>query len=126
MSGYTKGPWKVLQVGSEVTRIVGFSDNGYGKRSVQFDIAEVRGKDWVLPAEIKANTNLIAAAPELLEDAVSTDQGYDWFLSQLTDFRLYQGSWSLENGDNWAASIVAHIKSRQIGTKAAIAKAEGK
>lgn len=60
----------------------------------------------------------------LLEDAKSTLQGYEWFKEQLQNFIAYQGSWTLEVGENWANSLIAHIESRMIGTKAVIAEQE--
>lgn len=109
----TEGPWR--QRGDDSVCVVDMNGNA------------ICYTDTFLPKEqCVANARLIASAPDLLDEARSIDHGYDWILSQLTDFRLYQGSWSLENGDSWAASLVANIKSHQIGTKAVIERAEAK
>lgn len=119
MSKHTPGPWAAAaRQGSDWDLVV-------YKPDTSLEICQMF-HDFTKGNPIgQANAYLVAAAPELLEDASSTNQGYDWFREQMETFIAYQGSWTLEVGQNWAESIIAHINSRQIGTRAAIAKAEG-
>lgn len=126
MSEPTKGPWfwdKRDNSGSRYSTAMPALMGADGAEVFNLgDCETYYPTEGTEPSE--ADKSLIAAAPELLEDAKSTDQGYTWFREQLENFKAYQGSWTLEVGDNWADSLIAHIKSRQIGTIAAIAKAE--
>lgn len=69
MSGYTKGPWTAGELGSP--------EEDYVKSARGNDVASVYpgDSDWDSGTAL-ANTNLIAAAPELYEAATDFLNGY--------------------------------------------------
>lgn len=115
MSEYTKGPWHTE-----------YSEADHTQRWEVFGQGE---DEWVADCGVGGNSEqcarLIAAAPELLEDAEATVQGYHWLIDRMGDVRLYGGAWTCDEMEAWALSIEAHIRSRRIGTMEAIAKATG-
>lgn len=79
MSGYTKGPWAASNYYSDATTILdseGFSVadaprclilEGYSDKGFQHWADSEEAHRWISEEEQRANANLIAAAPELLE-----------------------------------------------------------
>lgn len=121
---FTAGPWRVVDrrpvTGNWASRIPFAIEKVSDTHKAVIPIADVCDQP-----NAKANARLISAAPELLEDAKSTDQGYDWFLEELLSFRNYFGAQTVKQTEAFIDSLIAHLGSRQIGTRAAIARAEG-
>lgn len=127
---HTPGPWKLMNR-------VEAKKEGFSKTKHRSYISAI-GRWWGLAsvvtrmkgeegehAEGMANARLIAASPDLLEDAVETDKAYSWLVDQLRDFKMYGGSWTIEQSDNFAQSLLSHIEAHQIGTRVVIAVATG-
>src|SRR6266567_538397 len=73
-----------------------------------------------------ANANLIAAAPELYSDALDSEHAYSWLMQELRDLQHDGASWPAEKIGLFADSLIAYCDAHQIGTRAALAKADGK
>lgn len=113
----SKGPWEIRH-GDIYAPPSAINPDGM--------IAAVRylGGSKEAQEEYEANQNAMRTAPELLKEAESTDQGWDWFREQMNNLRLYHGAWDMDESEAWANSLIAHINSRQIGTQEVIRKAK--
>ena len=117
---YTPGPWaSAARQGSNWDLVV-------YKPGTSLEICQMFHDFSKGNATGEANAKLVSAAPEMLDDCRERVRADNWLVEQLANFIAYQGSWSLEVGENFADSLIGHIKAHQIGTQSVIAKAEGR
>jgi hypothetical protein len=76
--------------------------------------------------EDRAKARLIAAAPELLDDAKQNDNALTWLAEQMNSLTDNAKHWTVAQIENLAQDLRIGIEANQKRTRAAIAKAEGR
>lgn len=115
---HTSPPWVVQFRAGALREIV----------ADQRDLATVwpESRSPAAAAEANANAELMAAAPELLEEARRTDAAFTWLAEQMNSITDNAKHWNVSQIEALAQDLRIGIERNQKRTRAAIAKAEGR
>jgi len=119
MSTHTPGPWRIGDYPFDVVRATSADEYRV--------IATVNHEKppRALP-ECEANVQLIAAAPELLDDAQQNDNAFTWLAEQMNSLTDNAKHWNVAQIEAVAQDLRLGIERNQKRTRAAIAKAQGR
>lgn len=135
---HTPGPWHLIEGGSEMRIYPDWNGRpggvalSIGSTAFSFRARRQgshRGEKMVyLPfsEQDRADARLIAASPELLDDAKQNDNAFTWLAEQMNSITDNAKHWTTAQIEALAQDLRIGIERNQTRTRAAIAKAEGR